>query len=161
MKRKNRIWIGFLLIFLFGAAVGIAGTAFFVRSHIHSFIKGGPPSVNSRIIRRILHDIEMNESQRKEIDRIMREFEPEIEELSSNFGRSMREVTDRQIERIKEVLSPGQRDIVEERFKRLKEHFRKTFHERKESRRAPSHDFKHHRHTDPRDNEPRDTIPRP
>lgn len=124
MNKNTRMWIGFLLIFLFGAAVGISGTTYFVRNHIKGFIEGGPPAVNQRIIFRILHDIDLTESQREKIDEIMLEYRPEVIETSREFGISMREITSRQIESIKEVLTPEQREIMEEKVAEFEQHFK-------------------------------------
>jgi hypothetical protein len=130
MKMNSKIWISFILIFLFGAAVGVGGTAFFVRSHIKSFMEGGPPAVNRRIIRKTLRGLELTESQRREVDRIILQYRPEVESSSREFGRTMRELTDLQLERIAEVLNEEQREIFDERIARFRAHFRKVFEEK-------------------------------
>jgi Spy/CpxP family protein refolding chaperone len=147
MKRTVKMWISFSLIFLFGAAVGISSTAYFVRSHIKGFMKGGPPEVHTRIIRRAVRDLELDQRQRDRIDEIIRESRPEIKEISLEFGASMREITDRQIEQIKEVLTPEQSEIVEERMNRFREHFRKVFREGKWKRGRPHRDNHRHPHS--------------
>lgn len=138
MERKTRIWISFVLIFLFGVAVGITGTNIYVRSHIHDFIRGGAPAAHTRVIRRILHDMDLSDAQRDRIEEIMDDSRPEIEELAGNFGDSMREITEELLDRIREVLKPEQREMLDRRIEEFQKRFRRMFHHRKKDWRGPS-----------------------
>lgn len=131
MKSKTKIWISFISVFLLGAALGITGTSYYVKNHIRDFMEGGPPQANRRIIMKIIRDMDLTESQREEIDKIITDYRPEIAALSREFGVSIREIADRQIEKIKEVLTPEQKEILEQRVAELKEHFRRVFERRK------------------------------
>lgn len=127
MKRKTKIWISFIFVFLLGAALGITGTSYYVKSHIRDFVEGGPPRANRRIIMQVVRDMDLTESQREEIDQIISDYRPEIEALSREFGVSIREITDRQFKEVKEELTPEQRKILEQRVAELKEHFKRVF----------------------------------
>ena len=132
MKRKTKIWISFTFFFLLGAALGITGTSYYVKSHIRDFMEGGPPGANRRIIMSIVRGMDLTETQREEIDEIITRYRPEISTLSREFGISIREVTDRQIEEVKEVLTPKQMEILEQRVSEMKEHFGRVLDRRRE-----------------------------
>lgn len=132
MKSKTRMWITVVLIFLCGLAVGAAGTGYFIRSHIKDFVRGGPPGASERLIYNLTRGMDLTETQREEIEDIIERTEPEFEKMSTGFRESIKEVVDRQVEEVREVLSEEQKKVLDQRFVEFKKRI-------EEGPRAPRH----------------------
>jgi hypothetical protein len=121
------MWISILLLFFSGVAVGAAGTGYYIRNHIiRKFVRGGPANPSKRIIYRLTRDMDLTDSQRGRIDKIIEKMSPEFEVIAENFSESIKEIADREIGMIKEVLTEEQRPVFDKRF----EEFKKRMDER-------------------------------
>lgn len=122
---KNiKVWSGLILIFISGAAVGSVASTFVMKHRVMGFIRGGPPHAHRRIIREVTEGIDLTDEQRRKIDLILDESIPEMEKLSEEFGKTMEFQTERQMEKIREILTDDQRIAFNENLGELKERFR-------------------------------------
>jgi hypothetical protein len=120
MKGKTRIWIGMVLLFASGIAVGFAGSGLILRRQVREFVARGPEHMNTRIVAHAIRGMELSEDQRAAIDSIVEETTPEMRKLSVEFGDTMETLATRQFDRIKEVLDEEQGEILEKRMERFR-----------------------------------------
>lgn len=125
MQGKTRIWIGMVLLFLSGIAVGFFGSGLIIRKHVKEFIERGPAHMNARVVHHALRGMDLTDEQRTEVDRIIEETMPEMNRMSSEFGDSLETVAARQFERIKALLNEEQVKVLEERMEEIREMMKK------------------------------------
>ena len=145
MKGKTRIWIGMVLLFMSGIAVGFFGSGMVLRKNVRSFVEKGPAHMNSRIVRRALRDMDLTEDQRAEIDRIVNETTPEMRRLSIAFGDTLETLATNQFDSIKAVLNEEQAEILDRRI----EEFRARILRRRGDRRGHGPGRRDHMRDDP------------
>jgi len=145
MKGKTRIWIGMVLLFLSGIAVGFFGSGMIIRKHVREFVERGPAHMNARVV---LRGMELTDEQRTSVDDIIEETMPKMNRLSSEFGDSIETVAARQFDSIKALLDKEQVKVLEERMEEIRE----TMKKRRSGRRGygPGRGSRHEDH-DPGD----------
>lgn len=116
MKGKTRIWIGMVLLFISGIAVGFFGSGLVIRKQVREFVQKGPAHMNSRVVRRAIHGMDLTDEQRAKIDAIVEEATPEMSRLSTEFGDSLETLATVQFDSIKTVLNEDQVKVLEERI---------------------------------------------
>ncbi len=125
MQGKTRIWIGMVLLFLSGIAVGFFGSGLIIRKHVKEFIERGPAHMNARVVHHALRGMDLTDEQHTEVDRIIEETMPEMNRLSSEFGDSLETAATRQFDRIKALLDEEQVKVLEERMEEIREMMKK------------------------------------
>lgn len=133
---KNlKVWSGLAMIFISGVVLGAIVSSIIIRHNVRGFIGRGPQGAQVRIVMETIRGMELDDRQREEIDRIMEKYRPDMQEISSEFGDRMEEVSEKQFADIKSVLSDEQKDIFEERAQQLRERFKNLRHGRRDGRR--------------------------
>jgi hypothetical protein len=125
MQGKTRIWIGMVLLFLSGIAVGFFGSGLIIRKHVREFVERGPAHMNARVVHHALRGMDLTDEQRTEVERIIEETMPEMNRLSSEFGDSLETVAARQFNSIKTLLDEEQVKVLEERMEEIREMMKK------------------------------------
>jgi hypothetical protein len=125
MTGKTRIWIGMILLFISGVAVGFFGSGLVIRRHVREFVERGPVHMNARIVGRALEGMDLSDEQRSEIDSIIGETSPVLRRLSIEFGDSLETVATEQFDKIKAVLDEDQVKILEDRIQKIRARFRR------------------------------------
>jgi hypothetical protein len=130
MKGKTRIWIGMVLLFISGIAIGFFGAGTLMRKNVRRFVDKGPAHMNARVVRHAIRGMELSEEQRAEIDSIVEDTTPELRRLSTSFADSLETVATGQFDRIRAVLDEEQVKVLEERMQRFRDRFRRQRGER-------------------------------
>jgi hypothetical protein len=125
MKGKTRIWIGMVLLFISGVAVGFVGSGLVLRKQVREFVERGPAHMNARIVNRALRDMDLTDEQRSEIDRIVEETSPEMRRFTIEFGDSIESMATAQFESIKAVLDEEQGRILDRRIEEIRERMKR------------------------------------
>ena len=125
MKGKTRIWIGMVLLFISGLAIGFFGAGMMMRKNVRRFVDKGPSHMNERIVRHALRGIELTGDQRAAIDGIIDETTPELRRISTAFGDALETIARDQFDRIRAVLDDQQVMVLEERMERIQARFDK------------------------------------
>ena len=120
MKGKTRIWIGMVLLFISGIAVGFFGSGLVMRKHVREFVQKGPSHMNARIVGRAIRGMDLTDEQRAKIDAIVEEASPEMRRLSSEFGDSLETLATTQFDNIKALLDEEQAKILEQRMEEIR-----------------------------------------
>ena len=121
MQGKTRIWIGMVLLFLSGIAVGFFGSGMIIRKHVREFVERGPAHMNARVVHHALRGMELTDEQRISVDIIIDETMPVMNRLSSEFGDSISAVAARQFDSIKVLLDEEQGKVLEKRMEKIRE----------------------------------------
>jgi hypothetical protein len=125
MKGKTRIWIGMILLFISGIAIGFFGSGLVIRKHVREFVEMGPAHMNARIVGRAIRGIDLTEEQRARIDTIVEETTPEMRRLSTEFGDSLESLATAQFDSIKTVLEEDQVKVLEQRILEIRKRMMK------------------------------------
>ncbi len=125
MQGKTRIWIGMVLLFLSGIAVGFFGSGLIIRKHVREFVERGPAHMNARVVHHALRGMDLTDDQWTQVDRIIDETMPEMNRLSSEFGDSLETVATRQFDSIKALLDEDQVKVLEKRMEEIRERMKK------------------------------------
>jgi len=147
MKGKTRIWIGVVLLFISGMAVGFFGSGLLIKRQVREFVDRGPAHVNSRIVYRLLEDMDITEAQRAEIDSIVARTTPRMRRLSTEFADSMETLVTSQFDGIKAVLGDDKASILEKRIEENRDRI-------KRGRGGPPHGHRPDRRVYDRDDRP-------
>jgi hypothetical protein len=124
MKGKTRIWIGMVLLFISGIAVGFFGAGMIIRKNVRRFVEKGPAHMNARVVRHAIRGMDLTEAQLAEIDSIVEETTPEMKRLSGEFGDSLETLATTQFDRIKAVLDEEQGMILQKRMVEIRDRIR-------------------------------------
>ena len=125
MQGKTRIWIGMVLLFLSGIAVGFFGSGMIIRKHVREFVERGPAHMNARVVHHALRGMELTDEQRAVVDSIIEETMPEMNRLSSEFGDSIETLASKQFDSIKALLDEEQVKVLEQRMEEIRETMKK------------------------------------
>ncbi|MCK4550279.1 MAG: hypothetical protein KAU49_08905 [Candidatus Krumholzibacteria bacterium] len=125
MQGKTRIWIGMILLFISGIAVGFFGSGMIIRKHVREFVERGPAHMNARVVHHALRGMDLTDEQRTAVDDIIEETMPELTRLSSEFGDSIETAATRQFDSIKALLNEEQVKVLEDRIEEIREMMKK------------------------------------
>jgi len=125
MQGKTRIWIGMVLLFISGIAVGFFGSGIIIKKHVREFVERGPAHMNARVVHHALRGMELTDEQRIAVDDIIEETMPEMNRLSSEFGDSIETLASKQFDNIKILLDEEQVKVLEERMEEIRETMKK------------------------------------
>ncbi len=145
MKGKTRIWIGMVLLFISGIAIGFFGSGLVIRKHVRDFVQRGPAHMNSRLVGHAIRGMDLTDEQQAKIDAIVEETMPEMKRMSSEFGDSLETLATIQFEAIKAVLDEEQVKVLEKRM----EEIRKRMKGRRGGMRGDRRGRKEHQDEDP------------
>jgi len=111
---KLKVWVGILLVFLLGALAGSLVTGAYLKHRIERFSRGKHPSIRVVLMKKLAHEIDLTETQRVEVEKILDQLETELHELRQKRQPEIRGVFDRSFDMIKEKLGQEQRSKLDE-----------------------------------------------
>lgn len=120
MKGKTRIWIGMVLLFISGIAVGFFGSGLVIKKHVREFVQKGPAHMNAHVVGRAIRGMDLTDEQRAKIEAIVENTTPEMRRLSTEFGDSLETLATVQFDSIKTVLDDHQIKVLEERIEEIR-----------------------------------------
>jgi hypothetical protein len=118
---KLKVWVGILLVFFLGALAGSLGTGAYLKYRIERFAKGRRPPIKMVLMKKLSHELDLTQTQRFEIEKILDELEAELHELRQKHRPELDRLFDRRFDMIKEKLNDEQKsqlDRVREELKR-------------------------------------------
>ncbi len=122
-----KLIIGVVLVFAVGIMVGAIGTGVYYNNRIQMFSAGGPPTdVKVRmLLDEFSRDLELTETQRVEIGKILQDAQDQISELRRKTFPETEEINDKCLELIREKLNDKQREKFNTFYNKMK-----GFHDR-------------------------------
>lgn len=119
---KIKLIIGVILVFAVGILAGSICTGFYFKGQLKQFIAEGPP-MDMRI-RRVLDDfskdLDLSETQKLQIEKILRDAQEKILELRRDTFPHMEELNEKTLELIREKLNEKQREKFNTFYNKMK-----------------------------------------
>jgi Spy/CpxP family protein refolding chaperone len=132
---KLTLWLGVISVFLIGTITGGLVTTILIRHHVVNVMRHGPPRLHEFVDKELIRDIDLTDSQRREIKHILEEFDPRVQRFDKEIRVDTRNIMDEMSKRIRTVLSPEQRTTFDENINRMQ----KRFERRKKMREPDNH----------------------
>ena len=124
---RLKLIIGVILVFAVGVMVGAVCTGLYYNKRIEIFSAGGPPTdVKVRmLLDEFSRDLELTDTQRSEIEKILRDAQDQISELRRKTFPETEEINDKSLELIREKLNDKQKEKFNAFYNKMK-----GFHDR-------------------------------
>jgi hypothetical protein len=119
---KLKLAVGIILVFLVGALVGALGTGIYFKHFMQRFDTGGPPmSERVQIMsKRFARDLDLTDSQREEIERIVRESQEKILALGREIFPEIEKIDEESFALMRDVLDSEQKEKLDLFYQRVK-----------------------------------------
>lgn len=102
-----------ILIFLLGAATGGLTAYLIYQKRLEGMVRGGPGAMSEMILRRMDRELNLDNTQREAIRKIVQETHGEMRQVRRQFRPQTRQILANSEERIKKLLRPDQREAFE------------------------------------------------
>ena len=112
---KTKLSIGVFLVFLVGVFAGSLGMGMYLKHQMKSFEPGVPPPPvrHGFIMKRLSRELDLTETQRVEIDKIVKDSEAKFSAIRNQFMPQIEEIADQSFAAIKEKLNADQQTKLE------------------------------------------------
>lgn len=117
---KLKLLAGILLIFITGVLVGAIGTGIFTKHKITRFLRGTEPPA-PRILRRLVTELDLSESQQEKVEKILRQSRMKWVELRKKYQPEFEKLFEENIALLKEPLNNEQRQKLDQLYEKLKQ----------------------------------------
>jgi hypothetical protein len=128
MKTLKRI-LGVLLIFLFGVFIGAAITGAGAMQKLRETLIGGPEAVMDVIVKRLDHELKLDEEQKRKLQAIMDDAHIRLRQSRAKVQPEVEATLHEAEERTRAILYPQQMKKFDEFISRGKEKWRKKDNE--------------------------------
>ncbi len=118
MKRV-KVVIGVILLFAAGALTGALVTGLHMKNRFEEFAKGGGPPPG-RILKRLSSELDLTESQKTEIEKILEASHAQLFEIRKKAHPEFQKIIDATHGRIREKLDEKQQRKLDEMHEKLK-----------------------------------------
>lgn len=127
---KLKVWIGIFLIFTLGTLTGVIGTRMYVKHRIEQFAGAKRPRIMHLLVRRLSRELDLTETQRAKIEKIMDQTQAKLRDLRSKYKPELESIITSSMESIKAELNEAQKRKMDEIYAKLQTHwrFRRHFH---------------------------------
>ncbi|MBN2419105.1 MAG: hypothetical protein JXL81_06940 [Deltaproteobacteria bacterium] len=125
---RLKLITGVILVFFAGLLTGAVITGFYYKVRINDFAAGGPPEGERirMLLNRFSHDLGLSDTQKTEIEKVLRDIQDEIFQLSRKTFPAIEELNEKGLEQIKAILNSEQREKFnnfQNRLKRVHDRF--------------------------------------
>ncbi len=117
---KLKVAIILLLVFAVGALAGSLGNKLYFKHRFERFVKGGPPPLMHILMRKMIHELNLTETQKADIEKIVNQTEKQIVDFRQKYHPEFEKIMDDTIARIKEKLTDEQKKKLDKLHKELK-----------------------------------------
>lgn len=117
---KVKVSVTVILVFILGALTGSLGTQAFMKYRISKFMKRGHEARAEFIIERLSHVLELTDSQKTEVEKIIRETQKKIAEIEGQFRPRIQALMDDDFRQMRELLNDNQKQKLDEFHEHLK-----------------------------------------
>jgi hypothetical protein len=125
---KTKLAVGVIFVFLVGVLVGSLGMGMYLKQKFKRFEPGGPPphKRHDLILKRLSRDLDLTQTQRVEIKKILEESEKKISAIRDQFMPKIEEISDQSFAAMKEKLNADQQKKLEQIKEKLDRRFAKA-----------------------------------
>jgi len=125
---KTKLSIGVFLVFFVGVLTGSLGMGIYVKYQLERFGPGGPPPPPRPgvIIKKLSHELDLTQTQRAELKKILEESEAKISAVRDQFMPKIEEIADQSFAAMKEKLNADQQKELERIKEKIDNRFAKA-----------------------------------
>ena len=141
---KLKVAVIILLVFAVGALAGSLGNKLYFKHKFERFAKGGPPPLMHILMRKMVHNLELTEIQKTDIEKILRQADEKILNFREKYHPEFEKIIDAAITQIKGKLNDEQKkelDQIHEKLKARGRMCRRGMHHRATMGREPDQLF--------------------
>lgn len=126
---RLKLTIGVILVFAAGTLAGSLGTGVYLKKRMEQMSVGGPPPHlrSALLIHRLSRELDLNETQRHDIEKIVEESEGRILAIRREYLPEIKEIVDQSFELMKDKLDSKQKEKLDKLHERLKNRHSKAF----------------------------------
>lgn len=117
---KLKVAIILLLVFAVGALAGSLGNKLYFKHRFERFVKGGPPPLMHILMRKMVHELDLTEPQKADIEKIVSQAEKQIVNFRQKYRPEFEKIMDDTIALIKEKLTDEQKKKLDKLHEELK-----------------------------------------
>src|SRR4030042_5369527 len=117
---KLKVAIIVLLVFAVGALAGSLGNKLYFKHRFERFVKGGRPPLMHILMRKMVHELNLTEAQKADIEKIVSQAEKQIEAFRQKYRPEFEKIMDDTIAQIKEKLTDEQKKKLDKLNEKLK-----------------------------------------
>jgi len=115
MKRW-KTWLALAAVFICGVAVGSVATAGWIRGAVARFVRGGPPMAREVLVRRLVRDLKLDESQRAVADAVVSRAQQQLQDLRLRTLPEVESILEDGLTELKAVLGSEQQAKADELY---------------------------------------------
>jgi len=125
---KTKLSIGVFLVFLVGVLAGSLGMGMYLKHQMKRFEPGVPPPPvrHGFIMKRLSRELDLTETQRVEIEKIVKDSEAKFSAVRNQFMPKIEEIADQSFAAIKEKLNADQQKKMERIKEKIDHRFAKA-----------------------------------
>jgi hypothetical protein len=117
---KLKVAIIILLVFTVGALAGSLGNKLYVKHKFERFVKGGRPPLMHILMRKMVRELNLTETQKSDIDKIVLQTEGKIANFREKYRPEFGKIIDDTLVQIKEKLNDEQKKKLDKLHEELK-----------------------------------------
>lgn len=123
MEMRWKTWLGMAALFLGGVLVGAAGTGLYAKKSVEHFLFRDRPAMTKLIMGKLTRELQLDEKQRVNIEKIVCETEREVFEIRKRVHPEIEEVISKDLERIKPYLTTAQQQKLDALHEKARAHW--------------------------------------
>ena len=120
MMNKLKVAIIILLVFALGTLVGSLVNKLYFRHRFEQFVRGGHPPLAHILMNKVVHELDLTEAQKKDIEKIILQAEEKILSFREKYHPEFEKIMDDTIAQIKEKLNDEQKKKLDTLREELK-----------------------------------------
>lgn len=125
-KMKLKVIAGVLAVFLLGGIIGVLGAGIYLRQRVEQFARKAPKDHKELFMERLSRALDLKESQKAEVEKIVMDSMIEIRELVQQSRREFEQITERRNAQLKVILTPEQYQKLLKMEERLRDRWGKN-----------------------------------
>lgn len=118
---KLKAAIIIFLVFSVGVLTGSVGNKLYFKHRFERFVKGGRPPLMHIFMRKMIHELDLKEAQKKDIEKIMSQAEKQLVNFRQRYRPEFEKIIDNAFAQVREKLTDEQKkklDKLHEEFKK-------------------------------------------
>jgi Spy/CpxP family protein refolding chaperone len=120
--RRWNLVLGLSALFLSGVVIGALGTAIYFKQTIGHVLTEGQPAVKKLVMKKLVRELDLTESQRARIEKVVSEVQLEVREFRRQHQHEIGAILDRGITQMKPELSKDQQEKLDALYEKVKRH---------------------------------------
>ena len=115
-----KVWVGLILVFSFGMAIGSMGTGLIVKYKIAQVIKGGSPVMTRAVMRRLSCELRLTGAQKADVEKTVVRVQNELHQVRMKYRPETESIIQGGLQEIRLGLTEDQQKRLDDMRAQLK-----------------------------------------